>query len=66
MNSVERRAYVKAELRRLGVQQDILPSGVVRLANEYGYLMTTDILNLTDSDLRTFAGRQQNLTTCRA
>lgn len=65
MNSVERRAYVYAELRRLGVQQDILPSGIVRLANDYGYLMTTDILHLTDSDLRTFAGRQQNVTTCR-
>ena len=65
MDAVAWRAHIEAELQRLDVQIDKLPSGVVRLANRHGYLMTSDIRNLTESDLKTFAGKQQHLTTCR-
>ena len=66
MDAVAWREHINAELRRHEVQVDQLPSGVYRLANRHGYLMTTDIRNLTESDLKTFGGKQQNLTTCRA
>ena len=65
MDAAAWREHILAELHRLEVQIDKLPSGVMRLANRHGYLMTTDIRNLTESDLKTFAGKQQHLTTCR-
>jgi hypothetical protein len=57
MNAVDWRTHIMGELQRLGVQVEKLPSGVTRLTNEHGHLMTTDIRNLTTSDLKTFAGR---------
>lgn len=56
MNSIEWRRFVLAELDRLDVRIDVLPSGITRLSNRHAYLMTSDLIHLTRSDLRTFAG----------
>ncbi|MET3498152.1 hypothetical protein [Variovorax boronicumulans] len=57
MDSVEWRAYVLHELAALGVTVEKLPSGVMRLTNRHAYLMTSDLIHITRSDLRTFEGR---------
>ncbi len=66
MDSIAWRRYLNSELERLEVVVETLPSGVKRLSNRHGFMTLTDVIHLTESDLRTFAGKQQNLTSCRA
>lgn len=57
MTTQDRVARITAELVRLDVKVEKLPNGVTRLVNRHSYLLTADIRNLTESDIRTFEGR---------
>jgi len=60
MTAAEWRRRVTAELHLAGVAVEKLPSGVYRLSNAFGHLLTTDVQNLTESDLKTFRGGNQH------